>query len=49
MEVINYSSKEEDNNNKKFLDLINNESNINEKENNLDYEGIPILSQLEIE
>ena len=49
MEIINYSSKEEDNNKKIIPNLINNESNLNEKENNSDYEGIPILSQLEIE
>ena len=50
MEINNYSSKEEKDNNKNIIpNLINNESNHNEKDNNLDYEGIPILSQLEIE
>ena len=48
MENIN-SSKEKDDNKKINPDLINNELNHKENDNNSDYEGIPILSQLEIE
>jgi len=48
MEIIN-SSENEDNNKNINPDLLNNELNHNEKDNNSDYEGIPILSKLEIE